>query len=193
MTALDLQLEAFQPYLADDDGSLVTFLTALTLGYEVVDQVVRDTDDGPGWSILLDVERAPAWALRWLGQFTGTRIAPGSPEAASRQAIRTPAGWRRGTPQAIIDAVRPTLTGTQTVLILERDTDEYALTVATYTTETPDTAATTAAALSQKPGGLQMTVITTDPHTWATLVAHRATWTATVAAFSTWADVVAGA
>lgn len=192
MTALDSLTADFQPYLVDDDGSLQTFLQALSGGFEQIDSVIRDTDDGPGWSALLDANRCPVWALRWLGQLVGVAIVPGTPEEAARNAIRTPAGWRRGTPQAIIDAVRPTLTGTQTVILLERDTDAYHLTVATFTDETPDTAATEAAALSQKPAGLLMDVVTTAHWAYITLATSEASYTALAAAFADYTALAAG-
>lgn len=192
MTALDSLLADFAPYLADDDGSLATYLEALSRGYEQVDSVVRDTDAGPGWSAMLDANRAPTWALRWLGQLVGVQVPPGQPEALSRNAIRTPAGWRRGTPQAIIDAVRPTLTGTQTVILLERDTDPYHLTVATFTDETPNTAATDAAALAQKPAGLLMDVVDISHWAYITMNTGYATYTALNAAFATYNALNAG-
>jgi hypothetical protein len=193
VTALDSLLADFAPYLVDDDdGSLATYLEALSRGFEQIDSVVRDTDAGPGWSAMLDADRAPTWALRWLGQLVGVQIAPGQDESVARQAIRTPAGWRRGTPQAIIDAVKQTLTGTQTVILLERDTGAYHLTVATFTDETPDTAATEAAALSQKPAGLLMDVVTISHWAYITMNAGYATYTALNAAFATYNALNAG-
>lgn len=200
MSAYDSLLADFEPYLVDDDGSLATFLEAMALGFEPIDQVVRDTDAGPGWSQILDPNRAPAWALTWLAQLVGIQLPAGTPEATARNLIRTPAGWRRGSVGAIQDAVRPLLTGSQTVIVLERTggawagaDNPYHFSVVTYTSETPDTAAVVAAVNAQKPAGLVVSVTTTTPHTWLTLQAHYADWNAVKAAFATWAAAEAGA
>src|SRR5947209_2404735 len=44
----------------------------------------RDSDDGPGWSALLDLQRVPEKGLAWLAQFWGARIEP-SLELAPRR------------------------------------------------------------------------------------------------------------
>jgi hypothetical protein len=200
VTALDSLLADFEPYLVDDDGSLATFLAAMAAGFEPVDEVVRDTDAGPGWSQILDPNRAPAWALGWLAQLVGIALPKGTPEATARSLIRTPAGWRRGSVGAIQDAARPLLTGSQMVLVIERTSgtwaaadDPYHFTVATYTDETPNPAAVVAAVNAQTPAGLVGNVITTSHHTWLSLVAHYATWADVKAAFPTWAAVETGA
>jgi hypothetical protein len=60
-------------------------------------------------------------------------------------------------------AVAATLTGSQSVSVLERvGGDPYALTVVVRTSETPDSAATLAAAMTQKPIGLILTLVVSN-------------------------------
>lgn len=201
MTAADSLISQFEPYLVDDDGSLVTYLTACAAGREDVDSLVRDTDAGPGWSAILDPDQCPSWALRWLAQLVGIALAPGTPDATARAAIRTPSGWRRGTVQAMKDTVAQTLTSKDpaSVFVLERQSgawastdNPYHFTVATYADDTPDTAATTAAAKTQKPAGLVMTVTQISRRTYFSVEDDFATYADAEAAFTTYATAEAG-
>jgi hypothetical protein len=199
MSAADNLIDQFAPYLADDDGSLVAYLTACAYGRELVDDIVRDTPEGVGWSSLLDPDRAPTWALRWLAQFVGVQAAPGTDETWLRQAIRTPAGWRRGTIQAIRDAVGPLLTGGRTIIIIERAggawsaaDNPYHFTVATFIDETPDPAAVVAAVGKQKPAGMVASVVTITHWVLLTIQANYASLNAVSAAFATLDALKAG-
>lgn len=191
--------EELAPYLDDDDGSLVT-LTRATYGpLEEVDAIARPTETSPGWSSILDPATAPASFLRWLGQFVGVTLPRGFDEATARSQIATPAGWRRGTPGAITAAVRPLLTGTQTVIILERTSGGWSstdnphhFTVATFTDETPDAAAVAAAVAAQKPAGLITSVVQIAHWVYITLIGHDATYTATTTEFATYDALKAG-
>jgi hypothetical protein len=137
--------------------SLLILCNALGTMYQLLDDYVRDTIDGPGWSALMDVNRCPPEALGWLGQFAGVRLRPGDTDAQNRTRIQSTDGFRRGTPAAITAAAQPTLTGSQTVAISERDGgDPYAVAVTTYAAETPDTNATYNALLAAKPAGLTL-------------------------------------
>lgn len=81
----------------------------------------------------------------------------------ARSAIREQGAKRRGTPRAILNAVRDTLTGTRYANLLERvGGNAYALTLITRPSETPDAAATYAAALTQKPLGMKLTHTLTE-------------------------------
>jgi hypothetical protein len=146
------------PAVTEDRGwPFLIFLAGLGAAFGELHDVVRDTDDGPGWSPLLDPARCPAWALPWLAQFAGVTLTPGLSEQEWRDEITSPPAFERGTPQAIIDATARTLTGDQRVTLRERDGGPWLLTVITYTAETPDPAAAERAARSQKPIGLLMT------------------------------------
>src|SRR5215471_3803868 len=56
--------------------SLLILCNAIGTAYQLVEDLVRDTAAGPGWSSLMDVARCPYDALPWLAQFAGVRIPP---------------------------------------------------------------------------------------------------------------------
>lgn len=125
--------------------------------------IVRDRDEGVGWSILLDTVRCPPKYLPWQAQFAGVKLPAGISEADARARITSPPAFRRGTISAVKDAVRATLTGTKDVELRYRvDGDAYAVQLFTDTAETPDPAATEAAALAQLPWWLDLTYEVTD-------------------------------
>jgi hypothetical protein len=128
--------------------------------------LVRDTDDGPGWSAVLSDERCPVWALPWLAQFAGVTLSPGLTEAQQRMRVCSPPSFDRGTFAGMIAAVRQTITGTGYVFALERQGSPYRITIVTRTSETPSPATTLAAAKSQKPAGLVLTHVVTTVRTY---------------------------
>jgi hypothetical protein len=144
--------------------SLLILHNAIGTMYQLVEDWVRDTPDGPGWSLLMDAERCPPEALPWLGQFAGVRIPAGVTDDAERRAwVESTDGFNRGTRDALIGAAKATLTGAQRLIFRERDgaaygagSPDYAyyLTVYSYATETPNPTATLNALLAQKPGGI---------------------------------------
>lgn len=81
----------------------------------------------PGWSVLLDPTRCPAYALPWLAQFVGVRFDPESQvtAAAQRQALLAEQPWQRGTVAAIQAAAAQWLQAGQQALVYERDTGPY--------------------------------------------------------------------
>lgn len=156
------------PLAQDDpsfDWSLLILVNAIGQPWQLAEEIVRDTPDGPGWSLLLDVDRCPPQSLGWLAQFVGVRLRQDDTDEQSRERIVETDGFRRGTRQAIIAAARATLIGSRNVFVYERTGTPagpelwgaYRLAVITYTDETPDPAATLAAVLTQKPGGLVLT------------------------------------
>lgn len=165
--------------------SLLTYCNAIGLMYELVEDWVRDTPDGPGWSLLLDLDRCPPEALPWLAQFAGVRVLPGSAETDQRARIAATDGFRRGTRAALVAAAQATLTGAQTVVFRERDHDHadtpayaYYLTVKTYVSQTPDSAATLRALLAQKPGAIVLTYSTVNGQDYQALKTNHATYAA---------------
>lgn len=199
MTATQDLRDAFAPYFVDDDGSLDALLSGMAVGMEPVDLVVRDSDAWPGWAIMLDANRAPDWALRWLGQLVGVRVAPTTLPAVARAAILAHTRWRRGTVGAIVADVAPLLTGTRTVIVLERQPgawpaadNPYHYTVRTFTDETPNPAAVAAAVAAQKPAGMIALVQQVARNSYATQEAAHATYADAEAAFTTYADAEAG-
>jgi Phage tail protein (Tail_P2_I) len=128
--------------------------------------IVRDSDDGPGYSALLSPTRAPVWALPWLAQWAGVNIV-GVSEAEARARINRPPAFERGTPPAMIAAAQATLSGTKQVRLVERaGGDAYHLTAVTRTSETLDAAATLRAFMSQKPAGLIFVHVVASEPIW---------------------------
>ena len=79
--------DALAPLATQDSSNawaLLILCNAIGLMYQDVEDLVRDSPDGPGWSSLLDLDRCPSWALDWLGQFAGVRIPFGLTDAQRR-------------------------------------------------------------------------------------------------------------
>lgn len=150
------EIEVCQPGDAERGGPLRLLAGAVGRALGPLATWVRDSDDGPGWSILLDPDRTPVPA--WTGQINGVIVTRGAPEAQQRSELHNAAGLRRGSVAALKGAVAATLAGDDPqVTVVERDGSPYALLVITYADETPDAAAAEAAARSQKPAGLLLT------------------------------------
>jgi hypothetical protein len=149
--------DALQPVAktdADQSWALLIFMDAIGREFQDVANLVEDDDYGvPGWSILLDPNRAPDEGLLWLAQLTGTKLKPAATPDAWRQQIRDHDNWDRGTVASIIKAIRNSggLTGNQSVIIRERDTSAYHFSVLTYPNETVGYAQFTYANLYAQP------------------------------------------
>lgn len=145
--AADLS-QSLEPVATPD---LDTFLAAIGSMFQPVDDLVRDSELGEGWSPLLDAQRAPTEALPWLGQLVGVRLMAGLSEPARRQRIAETDGFRRGSLAALVGAARQHLTGLQRVVVRERDGSAYRLTVITFDSQTPYPDRVAAALAEQKP------------------------------------------
>lgn len=140
--------------------SLSILVGAIGVMYEQVQEIARDGDQ-PGWTVPLTLSLAKE--LDWLGQFLGVRRSKPTPDADFRVSIGAVEGFSRGTPASIKNAAGLTLTGAKKVNFYERLAgDAYDLTVVTYTTETPNPAATEAAIRSLKPAGIKLTFVVVD-------------------------------
>lgn len=132
--------EALGPWTRRDeetDWHLLRFLNALGVQLQVTEDIVRDTDEGPGWSALLDIDRVPAWAIPWLAQFVGVVVDVNLAEADQRLQVKAASAMKRGTRQAFIDAVKTYLTGEKRVELYERDGSPYRFRIRTYLDESP--------------------------------------------------------
>jgi hypothetical protein len=88
--------------------------------------------------------------------------------------------------------VASTLTQSKTVILQERlGGDPYALGVYTITSETPSVAATRAAILRQKPGGIVLTYSSGAANTYEAVRIAYATYAAVGTAFSDYAHLAA--
>lgn len=152
----------FLPIASRDEMNAWALLKYLdSIGFmtqEIVD-LVRDGPQGqPGWSVIVDIDRAPDKGLPWLAQLAGVTLLVGMTPAQQRALINQMPGTRRGTRAAMVEAAKETLTGAKGVLITERYQGfAYRLLVLTKTAETPNAAATLTALLSQKPAGIVLT------------------------------------
>lgn len=181
--------------LAYDDASqgsaLLTLCGALGAMFQPIRTLVRADDQGnPGWSLLLDITRCPTANLPYLGQFVGVQVDPSLDDAQQRLQISQESGMARGTVGAITAAAQKYLTGSQTVIISERDPDAYSFTVTTFTDETPDSDVVEAALEAAKPAGLILVYTNVAGQTWGILKANEATWADVISTFSTWTDVI---
>lgn len=170
--------------------ALEAYTRALGAMFEEAAWYAHDSDDGPGWSRLVNLDLTPSKALPWLAQLVGVRLEPGLDDTAQRARIRSTDGFNRGTTSAIIGAAQQYLTGMKTVILRERDGDPYTLTVVTYTAETPDSDLVQAALDAQKPAGLILNYRVETGQDWATLITNYATWADVIAAYTTWEDVI---
>lgn len=129
---------------AEDDrsGQLRRFIGAVAFDLDLIDQIVGEGEnDEPTWTAAFDLDRAPAYTLKWLGQFVGVEVTPAMSEAEAREAIRMPTGYKVGTHEAIIAGIQRLLTGTKRVVIRPRTPGPEDLYIRTLASETPDPAA----------------------------------------------------
>lgn len=173
----------------ENDYALAHLCAAWASGLQEIDDLVRDTDDGVGWSGLFDVDRCPEQHLPYLAQINGTRLPPGLSEQEKRDWIKDAAGQKRGTVGAIKAAAQPYLTGTKTVFLEERQGGAYKLSVATFVSETTDADAVERAIRAQKPAGIVLTYSTIVGGDWETLLSTHADWDDVEATFTDWLDV----
>jgi hypothetical protein len=170
--------------------SLLILVNAIGLPFQLVEDLVRDTPDGPGWSALLDVDRCPVEALPWLGQLAGVRVLPDSSESAMRARIRSTDGFHRGTVAAMRAAALATMSEAGYLVFRERAGDPYVLDVISYADETPDPNATLQALLAQKPGGIVLNYSTATGQTYQVLNDTHASYDDVNATYAYYAAVL---
>lgn len=124
-------------HLADGDPQrgwpLLVFCEAAGRMLQRLDDLARDTPDGPGWSQVLDPDRVPADALPWLGQWVGAAVDTDLTVAEQRAQVAAKLGFARGTPAAIIAAGQPYLGPGQEIKLHERvGGDAYVLGVSVF-------------------------------------------------------------
>lgn len=153
-----------------------------------VEQLYRDQGSIPGWATIMDIDTATSSGIAWLAQFVGVSIPGDLTEDQQRAHAKGTAGFKRGTLAAIAGAAQVHLTGLKRVMITERDTSAYHLTVRTYGTETPDAAAVNAALQAQKPAGLILVHQVAAGATYAELDTAFGTFADEKAAFATYAN-----
>jgi hypothetical protein len=159
--AAELYRQLQVPYAGPDEPQtwiLLGFVAAFASMFQEVDDLARDTPDGPGWSVILDIDDTAAKGLAFLAQFRGADLPAGLSEGSQRQWIRDAAGEQRCSMPAIETAAKVELTGTQRAVVTERDGGSmWRLKVTTYNAETPNPPAVVARLGEQTPGGFLIT------------------------------------
>lgn len=188
MTAFsDRVLDGLGPAFADRAGALLPVLVdGLTAELETTDELLSPAGDR-AWPVLFDLNASPFPG--WLGQATGTKVPAGLSPQEQRDYVRDRRAWQRGTPGAIRAAVAATLRGSQRVELLERDGSPWRLTVQVYASEVGDgdTYSILAAAESQKPVGIVVTLQVLTGATYAHMATnHGPTYADLTAAFGTY-------
>lgn len=150
----------------DHGYALRTYCTALGKMFQQLETYVRDTAIHDGWTVALDVERAPTEALPYLAQFVGVILPTGTGDADARTRIRAAAGMQRGTVESLRQAALSYLTGAKYIRIVERLNSPYRFGVFVRQNEVPDTAALQQALLEVKPAGLVMELYSTTGESW---------------------------
>lgn len=181
-------------FTREDESSgwqLLRFVESFGVEMGVVDDIVRDSDDGPGWSVVFDIDRVPIAYLPFLAQFIGVRIGLSNlSDAEKRARVKNAEGFKRGTRPAMIQAAKSLLTGTKRVKVLERfEGNANAVRVQTYLAETPDAPGVEAEVRKQKPAGLILTHQVLGGATYGELSAEFATYPLLDAGFTDYADM----
>ena len=172
--------------------SLLYYVDSIGQMFDEIELLARDTDEVPGWCMLLNPDTTPAKALPWLAQFVGVQLEPTLSEADQRAYIKAAAQWRRGSVQAIIETTQFFLTGSKTVRLDERDSSAYHYTVTIDPDEVTDIDAVTAALTRAKPAGLQFQLLLSTTHTYFYVKTTYATYSAAKAANPTYLDLRGG-
>lgn len=176
--------------------ALRAFVAAAAVGLDQAQEVLTMIDPDTsvtGTCELVNPAACPRPYLPWLGWLLGINTAA-LPDSDVRGAIQLAASaQRRGSIDAIRTAVQRTLTGGKDCRIYanQSGTDPYLITVITRTSETASVPTSLAAAWTEKPAGVNLTLTAVTGSTWADIAGHYATWNAVGAAFSTWNDVTA--
>jgi hypothetical protein len=183
-------------YIRDaDPGTLSSFLgkaTAAGMGPALRLADVGDPDTSvTGTAELANPAAAPRTWLRWLAWLVGINL-DGIPDAEKRAAISQASSLqRRGSKRAIIRATQRELTGSKSCRVYANlsGTDPYLITVVTLTSQTPDSAAALAAAVTEKPAGIDLILQDVTGATYAELAAEYADYDAVAAAFPDYDDL----
>jgi phage tail P2-like protein len=183
-------------YIRDADaGTLSTFLgkaTASAMGPALRLADVGDPDTSvTGTAELSNPAAAPRTWLAWLAWLVGIDLA-NIPDAEKRTAISESSTLqRRGSKRSIIRATQRELTGSKSCRVYWNLTgsDPYEITVVTLTSQTPDSAAALAAAVTEKPAGVDMVLQDVAGATYAELAVEYADYDAVDAAFTDYDDL----
>lgn len=158
---------AFLPLVeqyGDEGGMLYDYIFGLSTMLQPIDDLSSDgANNEPGWSQVLDLNRAKDEWLPWMGQWVGYFVTARRPiedpvvwSDRERARMITRSSHRRGTIEIIKEIAKENLVGAKEVYIRERDGDPYVITVVTFSGQTPDPIALEEAVRYQKAAGLIM-------------------------------------
>lgn len=185
------QLEGY----TDELGQLVLALGDM---FAEVESYAADTDTQPGWTNLWMPSTSTPNALGFQAMLVGSGLPTGISTAAAVQLIEGTPNQFRGSPQSIANAIKATLTGSQSVGLKERtksdgSSDDDALWIVTLAAETPDQNLVQQAIWATVPADINWYYTDISAATWATLqTTYGPSWAAIEAAAGpTWANIQA--
>lgn len=161
-----------QPFDESLGWPWLVFLAGFAAAFGDLPHLVRDTDQGPGWSGLVDPDRCDSDKLWWLAQALGVALPAGADEPTQRDTIRDLPPAQRATVTAIETAAEQTLTPGSTATLILQAGGTYDDTLQTYESQTPDPDATFTAADNQMPAWRRLTLTTIPGWTWAQMLEH---------------------
>jgi hypothetical protein len=206
---VDRLLAYFEPWMTDD---LATYLTAVGEAFDQAETLYRwdenalltagvdpeELEEDVSYGQLLDMGVTSAIALPWLAQFVGERFPVGIDEAAQREWINDRPNSRRGTMVSIANAAQRSLTGSRTVMIIERsdgvsqtDSPDDVVMFA-YTDECPDPGQVRRDLQDTFPLELSLNFNVTPGTTWQQVKTQAKTWVSLTTANTTWDTLVSG-
>lgn len=170
---------------------LLEMLESFARLLQPVEDIIRDSPDGtPGWSMIVDADRAPAEWIPWGMQFVGVRPLVGLAEAEQRARWKATGGFHTGKPSSIVAAAQQYLTGTKTVYLTERHGSPRRFTVTTLVNETPDPAKVNAAIQDQKPAAFTAVHSLATGTNYAALRDTHASYAAIRSTYATYAEIL---
>lgn len=141
---------------------------------DVAEIAFADPDTGaPGWSSVVDADRAPDVWLDWLAQFPGVRPNPAVTDPdEKRRRIKEARGQHRGKLSAIVSELQTTLvssTDGPAYVFVDTSDGPHHITFITRTAETPNPDASLAAITARdvKPIGALYELSVSDGQLWS--------------------------
>lgn len=141
--------------------------------------------------LIWDVDTRQGAQLDHLAQYVGVTRPPTYDDERMRTLIDERPAYQRGSPEAIVSAVRARLTGSRRAELTERDGgDSLVFRVRIYVSEIVSLADVEQAVLEQKPAGLVAIIEPFPGQDWQDVVNAHATWQDVIDAYPTWGDVI---
>lgn len=156
--------DAYRDIEAAEGFPLLKYLRTLAVPFDRAYQLTHQGEDP--WSVALDPETCPDWALPWLATMAGVRVPGGMIPTRIRRLVVDQPSKRRGTLPALTAAIQATLSGTRSVDIVERDGSAYRLTIRTEDEETPMPLDTYNAIMRHKPAGIVLNYQVIGGRSW---------------------------